>query len=230
MRLDRLLCQHPKWNRRHVLGLLVQGRVTVNEAVVTNPTHEVSAFDTVHADGELCQAGKPAHYLMLNKPAGILSATSDPVHPTVMQLLPEALAKDLHIGGRLDRASTGLMLLTNDGQWSRRATDPDKRSPKVYRVTLADPIHADTERVFAEGIHFPFENITTSPAQLERLGECECRLTIYEGRYHQIKRMFGRFRNPVVALHRESMGAITLDPTLAPGQYRPLTAEEIASV
>ncbi|MBY6186510.1 pseudouridine synthase [Marinobacter hydrocarbonoclasticus] len=230
MRLDRLLCQHPKWSRRHVLGLLTQRQVAVNGVVAGNPTQEISAFDRVEAAGELIQAGRAAHYLMLYKPAGILSATEDPVHPTVMDLLPAELARELHIGGRLDRASTGLMLLTNDGQWSRRATDPDKRSPKVYRVTLAHPIHPDTEAVFAEGIHFPFEDITTSPAQLERLGECECRLTIYEGRYHQIKRMFGRFRNPVIALHRESMGAITLDPTLAPGQYRALTDEEVASV
>ncbi len=213
-----------------MLGLLAQGQVQVNRQVVQNPTLAVTAFDAVTAAGEVIQAGKPAHYLMLYKPAGILSATADPVHTTVMDLLPAELTADLHIGGRLDRASTGLMLLTNDGQWSRRATDPDKRSPKVYRVTLANPIHPDTERVFAQGIHFPFENITTSPAQLQRLGERECRLTIYEGRYHQIKRMFGRFRNPVVAMHREAMGAIRLDPTLQPGQFRPLTDAEIASV
>lgn len=213
-----------------MLGLLVQGRVQVNQQVVHSPTLEVTAFDTVLADGELIQPGKAAHYLMLNKPAGILSATDDPVHPTVMDLLPPELAKELHIGGRLDRASTGLMLLTNDGQWSRRATDPERKSPKVYRVTLGNPIHPDTEKVFAEGIHFPFENITTSPAKLERLSDTECRLTIYEGRYHQIKRMFGRFRNPVIALHREAMGAIRLDPNLQPGQFRSLTDEEIASV
>ncbi|MBY5992458.1 pseudouridine synthase [Ferrimonas balearica] len=230
MRLDRLLCQHPQWSRRHVLTLLVQGRVRVNGAVTPDPTAEVRPFDAVTVDDQVIQAATPAHYLMLHKPVGVLSATADPVHPTVMGLLPPDLAEQLHIGGRLDRASSGLMLLTNDGQWSRRATAPERRSPKTYLVTLAHPIHPDTERVFAEGIHFPFEDVTTSPAQLERLDERHCRLTIYEGRYHQIKRMFGRFRNPVLALHREAMGTIRLDSALAPGQYRPLTPEEVASV
>ena len=230
MRLDRLLCQHPRWSRRHTLTLLAQGKVLVDGLTTTNGTLEINGFARVEADGELLQAGQTALYLMLNKPAGVLSATSDPEHQTVMDLLPEKLADKLHIGGRLDKASSGLMLLTNDGLWSRRITAPTLKKPKTYHVTTGNPIHPDTERVFAEGIHFPFENITTSPAQLECLGPNRARLTIYEGRYHQIKRMFGRFRNPVVALHRESMGDITLDSSLAPGQIRPLTELEVQSV
>jgi 16S rRNA pseudouridine516 synthase len=147
-----------------------------------------------------------------------------------MDLLPEDLASQLHIGGRLDKASSGLMLLTNDGLWSRRATEPGLKKPKTYRVTTGNPIHPDTTRVFAEGIHFPYENITTSPAHLEQLSDYEVRLTIYEGRYHQIKRMFGRFRNPVIALHRESLGDIQLDPSLSPGQFRPLTEQEVQTI
>ncbi|GAA5194123.1 16S rRNA pseudouridine(516) synthase [Ferrimonas gelatinilytica] len=229
MRLDRLLGQHRHWSRRHVRLLLATGQVRVDGQEITDGTFEVLPQHCVEAQDECLQAGRPRHYLMLNKPAGLLSATSDPVHPTVMSLLPPALAQQLHIAGRLDRASTGLLILTNDGNWSRNLTSPTQRKPKTYRVRLAHPIHPDTARVFAQGIHFPFENITTLPAKLELLGEREARLTLYEGRYHQIKRMFGRFRNPVLALHRERMGELWLDD-LAEGTYRPLTESEIASV
>ena len=122
------------------------------------------------------------------------------------------------------------MLLSNDGHWSRRITLPEQRKPKVYRVDTEQPISEDYIEVFARGLYFAYEDLTTLPAQLELLGSHRARLTLYEGRYHQVKRMFGHFRNRVVALHREQMGEIHLDPNLAPGQYRALTAAEIASV
>ena len=230
MRLDRLLCQHPQWSRRHAQTLLVQGKVCVDETVIRDGTFEVSAFAHVKVDGTIVQKWQKALYLMLHKPEGILSATADPEHQTVMDLLPLDLASLLHIGGRLDRASSGLILLTNDGLWSRRVTEPSLKKPKVYRVTTGNPIHPDTAKVFSEGIYFPYEDVITSPAQLEQLGTHTARLTIYEGRYHQIKRMFGRFRNPVTGLHREIMGDIKLDDTLAAGEYRFLTEKEVQSV
>ncbi|MRI33142.1 16S rRNA pseudouridine(516) synthase [Endozoicomonas sp. OPT23] len=227
MRLDRLLCQHPMWNRRHALTLLAQGKVLADGKVERDGSIDISQFVRVEVDGELIQEGQKALYIMMHKPVGILSATSDPVHKTVMDLLPAELASQLHIAGRLDRASSGLMLLTNDGQWSRRMTDPDLKKPKTYLVTTDNPIDPDTARLFAEGIYFPYEDITTSPAELEQLNSHLVRLTIYEGRYHQIKRMFGRFRNPVVGLHRESMGGIRLDDRLVEGGYRELSEIEI---
>ncbi|CAM3551017.1 16S rRNA pseudouridine(516) synthase [Parendozoicomonas haliclonae] len=230
MRLDRLLGQHPTWGRQQIKAMLAQREVLVDHQVVTDGTLDINQFQTVTARNETLQQGKPAIYLMMNKPTGWLSATSDPVHTTVMELLPVELRKELHIAGRLDRASSGLLILTNDGLWSRRLTDPDLQKAKVYHVTTGNLIAPDTRQRFAEGIYFPYENITTSPAQLEQLSDKEARLTIYEGRYHQIKRMFGRFRNPVTGLHRESMGDITLDECLAPGEFRHLSAAEIASV
>jgi 16S rRNA pseudouridine516 synthase len=164
---------------------------------------------------------------MLHKPAGFLSATLDHTHTTVMELVAPELREDLHIAGRLDRASTGLLILTNDGRWSRQLTEPRIKIPKVYRVCTAYPISPDTPQRFAEGIWFEYEQLTTSPAQLDLLGPCEARVTIYEGRYHQVKRMFHAAGNRVTALHRERMGKIRLDDSLAPGQYRPLTPEEI---
>jgi 16S rRNA pseudouridine516 synthase len=164
---------------------------------------------------------------MLNKPRGFLSATADDIHPTVMELIAPTLRQDLHIAGRLDRSSTGLLILTNDGHWSRQLTEPRVKIPKVYKVSTAYPISPETHERFAEGIWFEFEQLTTSPADLDLLSPCEARVTIYEGRYHQVKRMFHAVGNRVTALHRERMGNIRLDDNLAAGEYRPLTAEEI---
>ena len=230
MRLDRLLGQHPTWGRQHIKVMLASLQVQVDGHTITDGKLDISQFQTVTAQDQTIQKGKAALYIMMNKPAGWLSATSDPEHPTVMEFLPDNMASELHIGGRLDRASSGLLILTNDGLWSRRLTAPELRKAKVYKVTTGNPIDPDTHRRFAEGIYFPYEDITTSPAKLEQLGPKEARLTIYEGRYHQIKRMFGRFRNPVIDLHRETMGEIKLDSKLAPGEFRLLSQQEIASI
>ncbi|WP_432696175.1 16S rRNA pseudouridine(516) synthase [Marinobacterium sp. YM272] len=229
MRLDKFICKHSDLSHRDSRWAVASGRVCVNDAVIQDARMEIDRFVRVTLDGQILQECK-AHYIMLHKPPGYLSATSDPQHPTVMELMPPALRNELHIGGRLDRASTGLLILTNDGLWSRRLTEPGKKLPKVYRVATAEPIAADAEARFAEGFYFSTENLTTSPAQLLRLGEREAKVTIYEGRYHQIKRMFARVGNRVVSLHRESMGEIALDDALVPGGFRALTEAEIASV
>lgn len=229
MRLDKFICKHTPYSHRHSRLLIAAGRVRVGEQVVTDGKQWVDRFVDIWLDDTRLQ-GCPAHYLMLHKPPGYLSATEDPQHPTVMELLPERLHPYLHIGGRLDRSTSGLLILTNDGLWSRRLTEPGRKTPKVYRVTTAYPIAPDTEQRFAEGIYLAYENLTTSPARLELLAPCEVRLTIYEGRYHQVKRMFAQVGNRVVGLHRESMGEIELDSSLAPGEYRGLTEAEIASV
>lgn len=229
MRLDRFICKHTEHSHQTSRRLVASGHVVVNGQVVTNPHHGVSAFCTLELDGRLLQQ-QQAHYLMLNKPAGYLSATKDPDHPTVLELLPATLRPELHIAGRLDRATTGLLLLTNDGHWSRRITAPEQKIAKVYRVTTAEPISREAEDRFHQGILLAREGVMTSPAQLERLSPRDCRLTIYEGRHHQVKRMFAAIGNEVTALHRERMGAIELEPSLQPGKYRTLTAQERASI
>ena len=167
---------------------------------------------------------------MLHKPPGVVSATEHPEHRTVLDLFDEPDKHELHLAGRLDLNTSGLLLVTNDGQWSRRATSPAGKQAKVYRVETRDLIEPACVEVFARGLYFAYEDLTTLPAVLEILAPRQARLTLFEGRYHQVKRMFGHFRNPVVGLHRVSMGAIQLDPNLAPGQYRALTAQEIASI
>lgn len=230
MRLDRYLAGRAQLSRQDVRHQLIEGRARVNGEVIRTPDREVRLFDRIELDDALLQPGKAARYLMLHKPSGCVSATCDPTHRTVLDLIKEPDKADLHIAGRLDFNTTGLMLLTNDGQWSRRLTQPSSLQGKVYLVDTEDEIDSCCIEAFARGLYFRFENLTTQPAQLELLGPRRARLTLHEGRYHQVKRMFGHFRNRVTALHRERMGLVQLDPTLAPGRYRPLTTEEIAQI
>ena len=230
MRVDRFLSNLPQFNRKQVRLLLVERRVNVEGVAVSDPHHDVREFSQVCVDGEILQAGKPARYFMLHKPQGCVSATSDPQHSTVLDLLDEPDKAELHIAGRLDFNTTGLMLITNDGQWSRRLTQPQTKLPKVYHVQTEQDIGPQYAVTFAAGVYFAFEDLTTQPAELELLGPRTARLSIIEGRYHQVKRMFGHFDNKVIGLHRERMGPLVLDASLAPGQYRPLTDEEILKV
>lgn len=230
MRVDRFLSNLPRFNRKQVRVLLVEQRVTVDGVAVSDPHHDVREFSRVCVDGEVLQAGKPARYFMLHKPQGCVSATADPVHSTVLDWLDEPHKHELHIAGRLDFNTTGLMLITNDGQWSRRLTQPQTKLPKVYLVETEQDIGPEYAVTFAAGLYFAFEDLTTQPAELELLGPKTARLSIIEGRYHQVKRMFGHFDNKVIGLHRERMGPLVLDTALAPGHYRPLTDDEIRQV
>jgi 16S rRNA pseudouridine516 synthase len=230
MRLDRFLSNLPQLNRQAARQLLASGRVKVDGAVVFDGLCEVSQFSRIEVDSELLQAGKAARYFMLHKPIGVVSATAHEQHRTVLDLLDEPDTADLHLAGRLDLNTTGLLLITNDGQWSRRLTEPRSRLGKVYRVETEQLITPEYIEVFARGLYFAYEGLTTLPAELVILDSHSALLTLHEGRYHQVKRMFGHFQNKVIGLHRLSMGAIQLDPQLAPGQYRALTAAEIACI
>ena len=227
MKLSRFLYHHTSHGKNDVRRILAAGRVTVDGKVERDSQSDIGDFTQVTLD-DLVLRDTSAVYLMLNKPAGYLSATVDDEHRTVMELIdtPETL----HIAGRLDRASTGLLILTNDGKWSRRLTEPKEGVPKVYEVTTAEPITAETVMRFQQGIYFAYEDLTTQPAELQILSAQRAQITIYEGRYHQVKRMFHAVGNRITSLHRLSMGAIQLDPQLTAGQYRNLTQQEIESV
>lgn len=230
MRVDRFLSNLPRFNRKQVRLLLVERRIKVDGQVVSDPHFEVREFSCVECDDEVLQAGKPPRYFMLHKPPGCVSATSDPRHPTVLDLIDEPDKHELHIAGRLDFNTTGLMLITNDGSWSRRLTQPQTKLPKIYYVETEQEIGPEYAQTFAQGLYFAFEDLTTQPAELLVLGPKSARLSIVEGRYHQVKRMFGHFDNKVLSLHRERMGPLVLDEALAPGEYRPLTDEEIQHI
>lgn len=200
------------------------------DGVVTKDVQlRVNPFSHVQLDDVILQSKTP-YYLMLNKPPGVVSATLHPQHRTVVDCITTDYARQLHLAGRLDFNTTGLILLTNDGRWSRKMTQPQEKIAKTYLVQTEDEIRREYIALFASGMYFAFEDVHLQPAELTILSGHTARLTIYEGRYHQIKRMFGFFNNKVVALHRESMGAIRLDPQLSPGEYRLLSDSETASV
>jgi 16S rRNA pseudouridine516 synthase len=229
-RLDRFISSKTGIPKAEVRLLLAQKRIELNGKADCDIHSTVDYFSRISLDGKLLQAHSPC-YLMLYKPPGILSATSDLKHRTVIDLLKQQgltddVVADLHISGRLDASSSGLLLLTNDSDWSRTLMSPDQKIAKVYEVTVQNPISDECIQAFAEGMYFPYENITTLPAVLERLTATQARVTLKEGKYHQIKRMFGRFRNQVLAIHRISIGPIRLDPQLMPGEYRMLTTQE----
>ena len=227
MRIDRFLSNLPQFSRQHVRLLLIEKRIRVDGQVICDPHHEIRTFSRIELDDGVLQDGKPARYFMLHKPQGCVSATRDPEHPTVLDLLDEPDKHELHIAGRLDFNTSGLMLITNDGQWSRRLTQPQTKLPKVYYVETEHIIGPEYIDQFRQGIYFAYENLTTLPAELELLGPCSARLSIVEGRYHQVKRMFGYFDNKVIRLHRESIGPLALDSLLEPGAWRPLSDQEI---
>lgn len=228
-RLDQFVSQRSALSRREAKRAVGAGRVTVDGVPCRDAARKVSEADRVCLDDQPLAAAGP-RYLMLHKPAGVVSATRDSDHPTVLDLLPPDLARGLHLVGRLDRDTTGLLLLTDDGQWSHRITSPRRDCPKTYRVDLAEPLTDDAARQLAEGLVLNGEDRPTRPAIVTRLAPDRIELTIAEGRYHQVKRMLGAVGNRVTALHRLRVGAIALDPALAPGDFRALSQDEITSV
>jgi len=206
-----------------------RGEIRVAGQVVRDPGWQLADGRPVDHLGRPL-AGPVPLYLMLHKPCGLISATRDGSQATVLSLLPPELAVRVHPVGRLDKDTSGLLLLTDDGAWSHRLTSPRHACPKVYRAELAEPLVADAEQRLASGLVLRGEDRPTRPAQLERLGPVRARLTVTEGRYHLVRRMFAALDNRVLALHRESIGGLVLDPALAPGQWRALTPIEVDGV
>lgn len=227
MRLDKFICDCTGLTRTQAGKSIRQGLVSINGKLVKQAARQVSVTDQVTLDDEPLQLIGP-RYIMLHKPAGYVCANDDPEHPIVFTLLDEPLVERLHTVGRLDLDTTGLLLLTDDGQWSHRLTSPKHHVAKTYRVWTADPIPADAIAQFAAGVMLRGEKEPTKPAQLELVATHEALLTIHEGRYHQVKRMFAAIGNKVERLHRERIGALQLPADLAEGEYRSLKPEELS--
>ena len=225
MRLDRLIARLSGKGRNFARREIASGKVSVAGQIVTDGQRQIGSFETVLLGETIVQQRIPRNVL-LHKPAGILCATTDPVHPTVIGLIAEPWAEELHLAGRLDRASTGLVILTNDSSFSESLTRPGAHVPKTYLVTLDQPVPEEVTAAFKKGIHFEKEGITTQSAAVELLDSGHVRLTIYEGIHHQIKRMFARFGIRVTALHRESVGPYCLSPELPVGVYASFTPED----
>ncbi|MDA7888232.1 16S rRNA pseudouridine(516) synthase [Akkermansiaceae bacterium] len=219
MRLDRVIGKWAEWGRRRVRECVEAGEVTVNGKIVDQAALLIGKFDRVEVAGEVVQANT-RRLIILNKPVGVVSATKDEEHPTVIGLIDRPWASELHLAGRLDRYTSGLMILTNDGEFSESLTEPSRKVGKRYLVSVDGAIRAEVVKAFEEGMWFAKEQIQTAPAIVELLGISQCRLTIFEGKHHQVKRMFARFDLRVVQLHREAIGDIELPDDLQPGEWR----------
>lgn len=228
MRLDKFVSHATGIPRDITKRVIRKKQVTVNNSVVTKASFHISEEDQVAFDGDLLALPQP-RYLMLHKPVGYVCATEDAEHPIVLDLIAGIPTEGLSIAGRLDIDTTGLVLLSDDGQWLHRVTSPRHLFAKVYRATLQEPVDDNTIQSFTDGILLRSEDKITAPAQCRELPDNGAEVTLNEGRYHQVKRMFAACGNHVTALHRLQIGAVKLDEDLQSGQYRQLTAEEVAS-
>ena len=225
-RIDKLLSSTGRWSRREVKDLMRQGRVRLDGRPVSRP--EEKACLTVDGDRVDCS---PYVYIMLHKPAGLLSATEDRDQPTVLDLLPPALRRrGLFPVGRLDKDTTGLLLLTDDGALAHRLLSPRSHVDKVYLAQVEGRVDQADREALAAGLVLG-DGLRCLPAGLEPVGDgSSCLVTLREGKYHQVKRMCAARGKPVTFLKRQSFGPLTLDEGLAPGQWRPLTEEEEAAL
>ncbi|MGD8587209.1 MAG: 16S rRNA pseudouridine(516) synthase RsuA [Chromatiales bacterium] len=229
MRLDRYLSSVTALSRSQAQRAIRAGRVRVDGVPVRRPDQDCPLHASVELDGRPLE--RPGHrYFMLHKPKGYVCSSADMHNSTVLELLHEPVLSGLHFAGRLDKDATGLVLITDDGAWSHQLVAPNRNCPKTYRVDLAEPLRAEAADGLRRGVLLRGEMQPTRPAILEMLSPSCIRLTIYEGRYHQVKRMLAAVGNRVVGLHRERIAALTLDANLQPGQYRALSRTEILSV
>ena len=228
IRLDKYLADMGVGTRAEVKKYIKQGKVTVDGAIVKSAELKI--------DQEVQQVmfqGSPIgyeefEYYMLHKPAGVISATTDTKDKTVVDLISDKKRKDLFPVGRLDKDTTGLMIITDDGVFAHNILSPSKHITKTYNVTIDIPITEEMIIGFKEGIKL--NDGECKPSLLEKTSTYTCLVTLTEGRYHQIKRMFGCFGAKVIELQRIKMGSLELPNNLLPGEIRELTIEELEQI
>lgn len=232
LRLDKYLADMGVGTRTEVKQMIRKGQVHMNQEIVKKPEQKVKVgIDQVTVQGKEISYQK-YRYVLLHKPEGVVSATEDAREKTVLSLLPKELQKDLFPVGRLDKDTEGLLLLTNDGDLAHRLLSPKKHVDKTYYAKIQGKVTESDQKVFLEGISIGDEK-NTLPARLEILKSddiSEILLTIQEGRFHQVKRMFEAVNKKVIYLKRISMGPLQLDSELAKGSFRELTEEELESL
>ena len=229
-RLDKRLASTGRWSRREVKELVRQGRVLVNGMPARRPEDKVGEEDRLLVDGQEVDCA-PFVYVMMHKPAGLLSATEDRNQKTVVDLLPEELKRrGLFPVGRLDKDTTGLLLLTDDGALAHDLLSPKKHVDKVYLAKVEGRVDSTDVSALAQGMVLG-DGLHCLPAGLEPLEDgSSCLVTLREGKYHQVKRMLAARGKPVLALKRLSMGLLRLDEKLQPGQWRYLEMDEVAKL
>lgn len=225
-RIDKIISSQGKYTRSEIKKLAAKGQILVDGIIIKKTDMKVDKNNAkIVINGEELNI-KEHLYLILNKPKGYVSATEDRKDKTVLDLVPEELYRDsLFPAGRLDKDTTGLMIITDDGELAHNILAPKKHIKKIYEVTLDIPVTEKMIEKFANGIKL--NDGECKSAILEITGENTCKVTITEGRYHQIKRMFGCCKAKVIELNRICMGNLFLPVDLKPGECRELTAKEL---
>ncbi len=234
MRLDKYLADMGIGTRSELKAKIRKGSATVNGSIIKDPGFQVPAQAIVTFCGQTVSYESNAYY-MLNKPAGVISATEDPKLKTVIDLIEESHRTDLFPVGRLDKDTEGLLLITNDGALSHRLLSPKHHVDKVYYAIISGIVSKQEITAFANGLKVD-DDLTAMPADLTILHTdpekvtSEVEITIREGKFHQIKRMFEAVGMKVMYLKRIKMGSLSLDPALSPGEYRRLTEDEVEAL
>ena len=229
IRLDKFLCESTELTRSLAGVAIRQGRVKVNAKTQRSASLKINEkVDQVSLNDLPLSGDIGPRYFMMHKPEGYVCANTDEENRVVFSLMQDEInLHKLHTVGRLDLDATGLLLITDDGKFSHAVASPKHHQDKTYRVWLAQPLIQDAEQQMVDGILLNNEDKKTKPAKLERISDNEVLITISEGRYHQVKRMFAALGNRVEKLHRESIGQVILDPMLQEGDYRVLTEQEV---
>lgn len=230
LRLDKYLSSAQcGMSRKEARTAIRRGRVTAGGEVIRDPSFLLDGGSRVTLDGQAVEYKKYI-YILMNKPAGVLSAASDASRKTVIDLIPPQLKRSqLAPVGRLDKDTTGLLLITDDGDFAHRCISPKHKLTKTYLAELDGEVDEAMIRCFSQGIVLA-DGTACRPALLEKVGECAARITVTEGKYHQIKRMLGVVGLGVNKLHREAIGGLRLPQDLKAGECRELSAEELSAV
>ncbi|GGB40197.1 ribosomal small subunit pseudouridine synthase A [Oceanisphaera marina] len=224
MRLDKYLCNSTDLCQRRARAAIAAGEVRVSGTIITDSATQVHEHNGISWLDRPLRL-RPSRYIMLHKPKGSLCSHQDGAYPSLFNWLEIDKAENLHLVGRLDADTSGLVLFTDDGRWSYQITRPEHHCRKIYRVGLRNELASDVARQFANGIMLQGEASPTQPADVVQIDTKEVLLTLTEGRFHQVKRMFAAVGNKVVSLHREHIGHLSLD--VGPGQWRHLTTDEV---
>lgn len=224
MRLDKYLSNAGTGSRKDVRTDIKKGRVSVGGEVVKDPKTEVDGSEEIKLNDRAVIL-EQGIYIMLNKPKGVISSTEEGEVCTVIDLIDHAQRRDLFPVGRLDKNTTGLLFITDDGKLAHELLSPRKKIDKTYIAHLKEDISESDITVLEQGV--PLKDFTTSPAVAVKLSDRKVKLTITEGKFHQVKRMFGYLGNEVKELERVQFASLTLDDSLDKGKYRRLTEDEI---
>lgn len=226
MRLDKLICISTTLTRDEANRCILAGEVTVDGELITDTRCQVHTHRNIELNG-IKLTPRPFRYLLINKPKNTICSNKDEAYPSVFNHVDLPDHSELHVVGRLDADTTGLVLATDDGHWSFDIIRPESNCKKTYRVGLSRPLSEEAAERLRCGVIFQGITDPTLPAELEFITATDVRLTITEGKYHQVKRMFAAVGNRVVTLHREQIGGVRLD--IAEGQWRELSEDDVAS-